>query len=40
MNLGMLLDMVADAAGDRLVVGSRRDGRPTSYRSPPAVSRR
>ena len=26
MNLGMLLEMVADAAGDRLVVGSRRDG--------------
>ena len=26
MNVGMLLEMVADAAGDRLVVGSRRDG--------------
>ena len=26
VNVGMLLEMVADAAGDRLVVGSRRDG--------------
>jgi acyl-CoA synthetase (AMP-forming)/AMP-acid ligase II len=26
VNLGMLLEMVADAAGDRLIVGSRRDG--------------
>ena len=26
MNLAMLLEMVADAAGDRLVVGSRRGG--------------